>query len=148
MENPNHRAKLSILPSCLLKGRKANLCSHNWGISTVNIGEIQSLPTGEVFVDVVQAGEWVEDQQCGIDASHGTAQLGAVVFKVQPYFGTGGDDVDGQLIEWGLGMRGNGMDSLSQRGGVVFGRVQHYGSRVLNGESIQARLAGGDRDRH
>ena len=101
--------------------------------------------SGDVFIDAVQSGQRVQDQQSRLNALHGLEQQLSVMIKVESQL-LGIEDLDVETLEAdAAGLRDAVQPVCDDAPGVFCGEQQHR-SGMLHGEALQARFCRRDGD--
>ena len=100
---------------------------------------------GDVFIDAVQSGQRVQDQQSRLDALHGLEQQLSVMIKVQAQL-LGIEDVDVEALEVGGTGLCDAVESVCDNVPGIFCSEQQHGSGIVDREALQARFCGSDGD--
>ena len=101
---------------------------------------------GDVFIDAVQSGQRVQDQQSRLDALYGLEQQLSVMIKVQAQL-LGIEDVDVEALEVGGTGLCDAVESVCDNVPGIFCSEQQHGSGIVDREALQARFCGSDSDR-
>ena len=120
-------------------------CQMELTLEFAQVTEQRSDFFGGVFIAAVKPYEGVEDQQRGLECGDGLAQTLAILWQVEQE-ARGGDYVEGERIEGGVGGRADAFEALADGGQGVLGGKQEHRAAAPDGEVAQARGGGGDTD--
>ncbi len=99
----------------------------------------------DVFIDAVQSGQRVQDQQSRLDALHGLEQQLLMMIKVEAQL-LGIEDIDVEALEVGGAGLCDAVESVGDDVPGIFRGEQQHGSGMVHREALQARFCGGDGD--
>ncbi len=139
------------LPGACVGGSLARMvdeedCSREATLELAEVGKKRGDFSDHIFVDAMQAHEWIEDEELGSQGIDGFLQSVAVVAAIESEAGRRDDmDVEGLEGDTG-GARDAGEPAADDVQGVLSSEEKH-GPRLRHGKPPQACSTGGHRDR-
>jgi hypothetical protein len=116
-------------------------------LQTTQVVEQRGHLGGDVFVDAMEADEWIEDEEGWTQDPDGVIEALAISVEVEAQRGCG-DDLEVEVGQFQIGSRADAFESLADGGEGILGGEEQDSPASSYGETTETGSGGGDGDGH